>query len=76
MNLQTPINPAVMTEREAAIYLAISMPSLKLWRRQGRGPQFVLFGPASVRYRRIDLDQWLSDQTSYRITADAHKKVE
>ena len=73
MNLKNLINPVMMTEKEAAIYLSTSVPSLKLWRREGRGPMFILYGPASVRYRLADLDQWLSEQTSYRTTADAHQ---
>ncbi len=51
---------------KAAEYLGISRKSLERWRTEGTGPAFVKVGPgrrAAVRYRKADLDDWISAQT-------------
>jgi predicted DNA-binding transcriptional regulator AlpA len=44
----------LITEPEAALLLGISLPSLRRWRYQRRGPNFVRFR-RTIRYRRADL---------------------
>lgn len=55
-----------MTEQEitlapikAAKYLGISEASLRLWRSEGKGPRYFKAGLKLIRYRKIDLDQWI-----------------
>lgn len=49
----------LMNEIEAAHYLALSHRTLQTWRVKGGGPRFMRLGSA-VRYRRSDLEAWLS----------------
>lgn len=46
---------------EAAEYVGVSVPTLNRWRVQGDGPPYVKIG-SRVRYRRADLDAWLSQR--------------
>ena len=58
------ILPAVITEKEAAVYVGMSVSFLRMSRLERRrknhtpGPPFVKMG-RSVRYRIADLDEWL-----------------
>jgi excisionase family DNA binding protein len=49
-----------LTPREAAVYLRTSPSTLAKRRLQGNGPCFVRLGGRAVRYRRADLDAWMS----------------
>ncbi len=51
----------IMSSREAAEYLSLSMVTLKLWRRDGFGPPYIQVHKRLVRYRKVDIDQWLKD---------------
>ena len=53
--------PSVMTPREAAAYLSLSVGRLAKLRLTGESPRFAKIG-ASVRYRRSDLDAWLQSR--------------
>ena len=55
---QKPEHPHARTTEEAADYLGMSGPWLRLQRRLGRGPAYVKFGP-SIRYLDPDLDEYL-----------------
>jgi len=48
-----------MTEKEVAGQLNVSLATLRRWRLERRGPQFVKVG-ALVRYRPEDLEQWMA----------------
>jgi excisionase family DNA binding protein len=52
----------LLTEKDAARVLSLSNRTLQTWRVRGAGPPFVRAGRA-VRYRRSDLDEWVSTQT-------------
>ena len=52
-----------MTTPEAAAYLELSPRTLNTYRVTGAGPAFYRFGPLA-RYRRSDLDAWLSKRRS------------
>ena len=46
----------------AADLLGLSKSTLEHWRMVRKGPPFVRVGPRCIRYRRADLDAWLSQQ--------------
>lgn len=56
-----------MTTAQAAIYTGISQAKLEKLRYTGRGCPYIRLGTsptkAVVRYRKSDLDKWLSDNT-------------
>jgi excisionase family DNA binding protein len=49
----------ILTTREAATFVGLSMPTLNKLRVYGGGPVFLKLGRA-VRYRRSDLHIWLA----------------
>lgn len=53
----------LMSTAEAADYLGLQEQTLRAWRAERRGPNFVKLGDgrfAPVRYRLQDLDSWAS----------------
>jgi predicted DNA-binding transcriptional regulator AlpA len=60
----------LLTERQAAHMLGVSVRTLQSWRVRGggSGPRFVSISCRCVRYRALDLDEWvnarLRDSTS------------
>jgi excisionase family DNA binding protein len=48
---------------EAAQYLGTSRPTLERWRAERRGPPVVYLAKRIVRYRRSDLDAFISAST-------------
>lgn len=48
----------LMTEREAAAHLRVSIKTLQSWRLQGKGPRFLKLGRC-VRYKLDDLTRFL-----------------
>lgn len=53
----------ILTEGEAALVLGVSPATLATWRCRGQGPRFARHG-RFVRYRRADLDKWLTANLS------------
>ena len=53
----------LLNEHEVADSCSISVLTLRKWRSQRRGPQFVKIG-ALVRYRPADVDAWIASQGS------------
>lgn len=53
----------LLNEHEVADSCSISVLTLRKWRTQRRGPQFVKIG-ALVRYRPEDVDAWIAAQKS------------
>ena len=49
---------ALLTEDEVAKRLHVSVASLRRWRLERRGPQFIKVG-SLVRYKPEELDAWL-----------------
>jgi len=49
----------MMSERQVAEYMNMSLSSLRKWRLFRKGPKFVKLGRA-IRYRRTDVETWLS----------------
>ena len=53
----------LLNEHEVAESCSISVLTLRKWRSQKRGPQYVKLG-ALVRYRPEDVDGWIGAQKS------------
>ena len=47
---------------EVAELLRVGEDTLAGWRRLGKGPRYVRYGARCVRYRRRDVELWLSEQ--------------
>ncbi|QEN87723.1 helix-turn-helix domain-containing protein [Labrys sp. KNU-23] len=56
-----PTDDRLLNEIEAAMLLSLSHRTLQCWRSRGDGPPFLRLGTA-VRYRRSELDAWLSER--------------
>ncbi|GER07968.1 hypothetical protein GCM10007972_15730 [Iodidimonas muriae] len=52
----------LINEYEAADYIRHSVRALRNWRVRGGGPRFVKISGRSIRYRRLDLDQWIESK--------------
>ena len=57
--LSLPKLPEIMNEHQVAEYLNMSVASVRRWRTFRKGPKFLKIGSA-VRYKREDVDAWLS----------------
>lgn len=53
-----PEQKKLLTESEAAQFLTVSVAALRAWRFRGKGPLYLKLG-AAVRYRPVDLQQYL-----------------
>jgi excisionase family DNA binding protein len=51
----------MLTDREVAETLCVSVASVRRWRLLRQGPRFLKLG-SSVRYRREDVDAWLASR--------------
>lgn len=58
-----PDRPVVLSPREAALYLGVSVSTLKAWRAKKIGPKWSMRGARLVAYRPADLERFL-DQNS------------
>lgn len=50
----------LLTRREAAEHLRLSIKTLEAWALKGRGPRFVRMG-TRVAYRQSDLNRWIEE---------------
>jgi excisionase family DNA binding protein len=50
---------ALLTEEEVSKRLHVSLASIRRWRLERRGPQFIKVG-SLVRYRPEDVESWLA----------------
>ncbi|MFN3600557.1 MAG: helix-turn-helix transcriptional regulator [Dietzia sp.] len=55
----------LLTPEQLAEELAITVPALTQWRYRGMGPVFVKEG-RWVRYRRVDVEEWLESRVHTR----------
>lgn len=53
-------NYPLITSREAARILRVSMTTIKRWRREGIGPRHTKIAGA-IRYRREDIDSYVAE---------------
>lgn len=49
----------LLTEKEAAQTLGLSVRTLQGWRRVGGGPRFLSLSRRAVRYRIEDIETWM-----------------
>lgn len=56
---QSTIQPAVLSEPDAACYVGLSRATLKRRRADGTGPQPIELSERRIGYLRADLDCWL-----------------
>jgi predicted DNA-binding transcriptional regulator AlpA len=63
---QVPVDN-LLTERDLAVYLGLSLPTLQRMRAAGTGPQFVQLSQRRIAYRRSAVDAWLAGRTTDRI---------
>ncbi len=66
MHHETPndAGPHLLTPKQAAEFLGVSVDTLARWRVLGAGPAFVKFSRAKqalVRYRREDLERFIRE---------------
>jgi len=52
--------PEYMKPKQAAAYLGLSVQQLELWRWRAEGPPYLRVTSRIIRYRRADLDAWMS----------------
>lgn len=52
--------PQLMTTQECAVYLQVSAERLYQMRKEGIGPPFLQPTERWVRYRRADVDAWVT----------------
>jgi predicted DNA-binding transcriptional regulator AlpA len=62
----TSTTQQLMTANDLAAELGLGPQTLAQWRWQGVGPAYVKVGQRLVRYRRGDVDTWLSTGESNR----------
>ena len=49
--LEVPPGDPLLTTREAAVLLRVSVEGLKKWRQRGIGPAFIKYDSGAVRYQ-------------------------
>jgi len=57
------LNTKYYDETEVSEMIGPSLPTLRRWRLEDRGPKFRKFG-SLVRYGNFDLDEWVEAQPS------------
>jgi predicted DNA-binding transcriptional regulator AlpA len=57
-----PPDLLVLTERQAARVLGISMETLKRLRQSGEGPKILQLSARRIGYRRAGLEAWLIER--------------
>jgi excisionase family DNA binding protein len=54
--------PTLLTPKEAAALLKVSVSTLRWWRHAGKGPPVVKIGPATFRYSQEALVAYIEHQ--------------
>ena len=68
----------VLSERDAAAYVDLSVSSLRKFRAEGGGPRYIKKTDRSIGYRVRDLDTWIESRvrrstTDATVQKDAHE---
>lgn len=50
----------ILTSKEVAGWIRVSESTLCRWRQRGMGPRVTWMTPTCPRYRRLDVEQWLT----------------
>ena len=64
--MSAPERPIVLSPREAAQYLGVSVSTLKAWRAKKIGPKWIMRGARLIAYRPADLERFLDDSATGR----------
>ena len=54
--------PEIFATPGAARYLGVGESTLRLWRESNAGPRYFRAGDRLIRYRRVDLDQYIESR--------------
>ena len=68
----TPEEPLLLTETDAAKHLGFSPRTLQSWRLRGCGPRFVRVSARCIRYRRSELDSWVTSSLRSSTSDEGH----
>ena len=52
----------LLTPKETAAQLRISMSTLRGWKKQGKGPRPIILGPATIRYSEEELHEYIESK--------------
>jgi excisionase family DNA binding protein len=52
----------LLSEKEVARYLNVSLRTLQRWRAEGTGPPHLMMAGRYPRYRKADVDAWLQQE--------------
>jgi len=61
--------PQMVSEKQAARILAVSIAALRRWRREGRGPQFTRL-ERCIRYEIRAIKEWVAENSSEKQAVD------
>lgn len=53
------LSPYVMDEKDAAVFIGVSQKTLQTWRSRRMGPPYIRMARKCIRYRRIDLQDFV-----------------
>ena len=53
----------LLTPKETAAQLRVSMSTLRGWRKAGKGPPVVKLGPGSFRYSEESIQKFIAEKT-------------
>ena len=56
--------PSMLRPRDVATLLSVTMPTLRAWRRAGKGPNSLRVSVAVTRYPRDQLLSWLKEKAA------------
>lgn len=70
----TKVSPQFLTEGDLEALGIASRRTLQGWRLLGRGPRYIKV-QRSVRYRLIDVEEWLARQTVTPSTKEVGSRV-
>lgn len=54
---------ALLSEKQAALYLDVSIWTLREWRRKRKGPAFIRLNAKQLRYHVKELDRFIEERT-------------
>jgi predicted DNA-binding transcriptional regulator AlpA len=60
--MQKEIDNTLYTENQVSQLLGYTPRALQKWRITGDGPKFVKVSQRSIRYRKIDILQWIEER--------------
>lgn len=56
------VEPYVLDENEAAIFMGVSRKTLQGWRTRRMGPPYIRIARRCIRYRRDDLRRYMDER--------------